>query len=43
MTIEEITTLKGLITKANRVMENSKTLTTKDRKKMKESTFCGMK
>ena len=36
---EDTNTLKGLITKANRVM--GKTLTTKDRKKLKSSTFCG--
>lgn len=39
--VENINTLKGLITKANRVMENSKKLSTKTRNKMKDSTFCG--
>ena len=37
--VENLNTLKGLIAKANRVM--GKKLTTKDRKKLKESTFCG--
>lgn len=37
--IENLNTLKGLIARANRVM--GKKLTTKDRKKLKESTFCG--
>lgn len=36
----KIDTLKGLIIKANEVIEVSKKLTTKDRKEMKESTFC---
>jgi len=36
---KKITTLKGLIAKANKVM--GKTLTTKDRKKLKKNTFCG--
>ena len=39
MDIENINTLKGLIAKANKVM--GKKLTTKDRKKLKSSTFCG--
>jgi len=39
MGIENVNTLKGLIAKANRVM--GKKLTTKDRKKLKNSTFCG--
>ena len=37
--IENLNTLSGLIAKANRVM--GKKLTTKDRKQMKDSTFCG--
>jgi len=37
--IENLNTLQGLIAKANRVM--GKKLTTKDRKQMKDSTFCG--
>lgn len=41
MSIEKINTLSGLISKANRVMESAKKLTTKDRKKLKSSTFCG--
>ncbi len=41
MAIENVNTLKGLITKANRVMDLGKKLTTKDRKKLKETTFCG--
>lgn len=41
MAVEDVTTLKELITKANKAMELSKKLTTKDRKKLKESTFCG--
>lgn len=41
MSIENINTLKGLITKANRVIEVSKTLTTKDRKKLPDSVYCG--
>ncbi len=41
MAIENINTLKGLITKANRVIENSKKLTTKDRKKLPDSVYCG--
>lgn len=39
MKTENTDTLKGLIARANRVM--GKTLTTKDRKKLKSSTFCG--
>lgn len=39
MELENLNTLKGLIAKAYRVM--GKKLTTKDRKKLKESTFCG--
>jgi len=39
MSIENVNTLKGLIAKANRVM--GKNLTTKDRKKLKSSKFCG--
>lgn len=35
----DLNTLQGLIDKANSVM--AKTLTTKDRKKMKDSAFCG--
>jgi len=41
MVIENVNTLKGLIAKANRVMATGKKLTTKDRKKLKKSTFCG--
>lgn len=41
MGIENINTLSGLISKANRIMESAKKLTTKDRKKLKSSTFCG--
>jgi hypothetical protein len=41
MRIEGIDTLKGLIDRANKVMEVSKKLSTKTRKKMKDSTFCG--
>lgn len=41
MAIENINTLQGLISKANRVMDSAKKLTTKDRKKLKSSTFCG--
>lgn len=41
MGIESINTLSGLISKANRIMESAKKLTTKDRKKLKSSTFCG--
>lgn len=41
MGIEGVDTLKGLIDRANEVMEVSKKLSTKTRKKMKESTFCG--
>jgi len=41
MGIESVDTLKDLIDKANEVMEVSKKLSTKTRKKMKDSTFCG--
>ena len=41
MGIESVDTLRGLIDKANEVMEVSKKLSTKTRKKMKDSTFCG--
>lgn len=41
MAIENINTLKGLIARANRVMATGKKLTTKDRKKLKSSSFCG--
>lgn len=41
MAIENINTLEGLISRANRVMESAKKLTTKDRKKLKSGTFCG--
>lgn len=34
-------TLKGLMEKAKNAVETSKKLTTKDRKKLKKSTFCG--
>lgn len=39
--VENINTLAGLISKANKVMEKSKTLTTKDRKKLPDSAYCG--
>jgi hypothetical protein len=33
--------LREAIDKVNEAIENSKKLTTKDRKKMKKGTFCG--
>lgn len=33
--------LKEAIDKVNKAVEEAKTLTTKDRKKMKSGTFCG--
>ena len=41
MGIEGVDTLKGLIDRANEVIERSKKLTTKQRKRLKDSTFCG--
>jgi hypothetical protein len=41
MEMEDTKTLAGIIARANSVMAISKKLTTKDRKGMKESTFCG--
>ena len=44
MTVTNFKVLNDLIAKANKAMgrvEESKTLTTKDRKKLKKSTFCG--